>query len=82
MDFAKAVFFIFLVHQNREIASLPLEVNGADVYRQQEIKNLRARSWNISHGQPDYAVGKRSLKISENVVKVYFSLMVFFFNYA
>jgi hypothetical protein len=64
MDFSKAsrtVIFtqlILLVHQYQEIGCVPMPVEVYDVY-QEEIKNLNAHSWNISHGQPDYAVGKR-----------------------
>jgi hypothetical protein len=52
---------ILLVHHYEEIKCVPLPVEVYDVY-QEEIKNLRERSWNISHGKPDYAVGKRGNK--------------------
>jgi hypothetical protein len=64
MDFSKACMtaiftqLLLLVHHYQEIKCVPLPVEVYDVY-QEEIKNLRAHSWNISHGKPDYAVGKQ-----------------------
>lgn len=64
MDFSKtcrAVIFtqlFLIIHYCQEIESVPLSVEVYDVYHE-EITNLKAHSWNISHGQPDYAVGKR-----------------------
>jgi hypothetical protein len=52
---------ILLVHHYQEIKCVPLPVEVYDVY-QEEIKNLKDHSWNISHGKPDYAVGKRQQK--------------------
>jgi hypothetical protein len=49
---------ILLFHHYQEIKCVPLPVEVYDVY-QEEIKNLREHSWNINHGKPDYAVGKK-----------------------